>query len=366
MEERDDLQFSHLLLSGIGLLLMSVKSTTMNISLFLTLAFASRSVTHAYCPVVICPGFGNDMIDYDEPLQQPREVGLRSVLARRGFDPDLILTVPVKRSDWIRVAGGLFDIPDFYTGNAKATGLGYGWYIKRLKETVDQAYEQSGGDKVILLAHSAGGWLARAAMADGTWCDEQGITTSERIRCLATMGAIHEEPMDPSTCVTRGALKNTNAMYPGAFLKDSGISYVSIGGAAIVGDNAKDQDPKTDVDELYSNRGEGSSSRVSYTSYEAVCGKGDVIGDGVVPFDWSQLQGSRKIKLDGVLHSINEVGTTLPTDRWYGSEKIIDSWLPAVLEEAELANDEKSNEFSPLAGIQEWVTNILIPSDPSR
>ena len=29
----------------------------------------------ATTPVVICPGFGNDRIDYYEPLQQSREVG---------------------------------------------------------------------------------------------------------------------------------------------------------------------------------------------------------------------------------------------------------------------------------------------------
>ena len=144
------------------------------------------SGTSAYCPVVICPGFGNDQIDYDEPLKQPKEVGLKSVLAKRGFDPDQIYTVPVQRGDWLRVAGGLFDVPDFYTGNAKPTGKGYGWYIKRLKETVDQAYEESGGEKVMLLAHSAGGWLARAAMGDGTWCNEKNIETNERIRCLTT------------------------------------------------------------------------------------------------------------------------------------------------------------------------------------
>eukprot|EP00980_Cylindrotheca_fusiformis_P008243 scaffold1736_cov127-Cylindrotheca_fusiformis.AAC.57 len=322
----------------------------------------------AFCPVVICPGFGNDEIDYDEPLKQPKEVGLRSVLARRGFDPDQIYTVPVKRSDWIRVAGGLLDIPNFYTGNAKPTGLGYGWYIKRLKETVDRAYEASDGERVILLAHSAGGWLARAAMGDGTWCDETGIRTNERIRCLATMGAIHFEPVDFATCVTRGALKSTNEMYPGAFLKDSGIGYVSIGGAAIMGDNSKELEPSTEADALYANRGEGSASRVAFSSYEAVCGKGDVMGDGVVPFDWSQLDGARKIKLDGVLHSINEAGTTIPTDCWYGSERIVDSWLPVVLEEAGIQSSKKSNEggFGGLDSFQEWAKSIMAPPDRKR
>ena len=28
--------------------------------------------------------------------------------------------------------------------------------------------------------------------------------------------------------------------------------------------------------------------------------------------------------------NVNEAGTTLPTDRWYGSEKVADKWLDAV------------------------------------
>lgn len=75
--------------------------------------------TSAYCPVVICPGFGNDIIDYIAPLEQPEEVGFKSVLSRRGFDSDQIYIVPVKRSDWLKVGLGLFDIPGFYTGTAK-------------------------------------------------------------------------------------------------------------------------------------------------------------------------------------------------------------------------------------------------------
>ena len=115
------------------------------------------NISEAYAPVVICPGFLQGSIDYDTPLGQPSEVGLKSVLARRGFEPDNIYIVPLKHSDWVRVAGGLLDIPAFYTNNAKPTGRGYGWYIDRLKQSVDQAYEESGGGKVILMAHSAGG-----------------------------------------------------------------------------------------------------------------------------------------------------------------------------------------------------------------
>jgi pimeloyl-ACP methyl ester carboxylesterase len=347
--------------------------------LFIALLLAGVIPARAFCPVVICPGFGNDSIDYDTPLQQPAEVGLISVLARRGFDPSQIYTVPIKRSDWIRVAGGLLDFPDFYLGNAKPTGFGYGWYLKRLKETVDRAYEQQDGgnkEKVLVIGHSAGGWLARAAMSDGEWSstndDDEVVRTSDRVRCLVTMGAIHKVPENESTCVTRGALKYTDEKYPGAFLKNEGIGYVSIGGAAIVGDESKDtesdengervssQPPElkgSEADDYYKVRGEGNSNRVAFTSYKAVAGNGNLIGDGVVPLEWTQLDGSKQIVLPDVLHSINEAGTTFPTDRWYGAEKIIDQWLPTVIEEANL--NRSSPGKNAFDGLQQWASNFI-------
>ena len=350
-----------------------MQQLTSNLILLLSSVLLVAAPAGAFCPVVICPGFGNDSIDYDTPLEQPAEVGLKSVLARRGFDPSQIYTVPVKRSDWIRVAGGLLDFPDFYLGKAKPTGNGYGWYLKRLKETADLAYEQQEGDskqKVLVIGHSAGGWLARAAMGDGEWSkdeeDKVAVRTSDRVRCLVTMGGVHKVPEDESTCVTRGALKYTDENYPGAFLKDEGIGYVSVGGAAIVGDESKDAEKASqpsdlqgsEADDYYKVRGEGNSNRVAFTSYKAVAGDGNLIGDGVVPLEWTQLEGSRQLELPDVLHSINEAGTTFPTDRWYGSEKIIDQWLPTVMEEANLkkASPPGSN---PLDGLQQWASNFI-------
>jgi len=55
------------------------------------------------------------------------------------------------------------------------------------------------------------------------------------------------------------------------------------------------------------------------------------------------LEGSKTIVLDGVLHSINEAGTTLPTDRWYGSDAVLDRWLQEALEEAGIEVDGKKS-----------------------
>lgn len=258
-------------------------------------------------------------------------------------------------------------------------GLGYGWYLERLKETVDLAYEESGGQKVLLIGHSAGGWLGRAAMGDGSWSevnDEEGITqkirTSDRVRCLVTMGAIHRVPENESTCVTRGALKYTDVTYPDTLLKDEGVGYVSIGGTAVEGnkDIIDDETLATEADEFYAKRGEGNAAKVAFTSYEAVAGTGNLIGDGVVPFDWTQLQGAKQIELDGVFHSINEAGTTIPTDSWYGAEKIVDRWLPDVLEEAGLVQNDNvgdAMDFSKIGrSLQSWASNILSSSSPSN
>lgn len=339
------------------------------LSLKLFFIASSTISSNGYCPVVICPGFGNDIVDYDTPLGQRKDVGLRACLERRGFDAKKIYTVPIQRPDWIRVAGGLLDIPDFYTCNAKPTGLGYGWYIDRLKKTVDLAFEESGGEKVILIGHSAGGWLARAAMGNGDW-DHQStekkeddddvvgtvVKTSDRVRALATLGAIHKAPLDESTCVTRGALKYTDSTYPGAFL--DGVCYVTVGGTAITGDENIPEDVESDRDEFYSKRGEGSASRVAFTSYEAVAGRGDLVGDGVVPIEWTQLEGAKNINLPGVLHSINEAGTTIPTDRWYGSEMVIDRWLDQLLLETSLTTGN-GRALSTLDRLQDWATTLM-------
>jgi pimeloyl-ACP methyl ester carboxylesterase len=339
-----------------------------------TSAFQQQSLQRT--PVVICPGFGNDQIDYYEPLQQPRQVGLVAALERRGFDPDLIYTIPVQRSDWFRVAGGLLDL-NFYLNQALPTGNGYGWYLKRFQDTVDKAFyaandkeddiisnNKNSNNRVLVIGHSAGGWLARAGMGDGLWCSEAQTRTADKICGLVTVGAIHKPPVSVSSCVTRGALANTDAAFPGAFLREQGIGYVSVGGDAITGDNAKDTKnaQKTEADSLYATRGEGSASRVAYTSYEAVCGKGDVTGDGVVPLEWTQLEGAKQLRLKGVLHSINEAGTTLPSDRWYGSEDVIDRWLPSALQEAGISTTNTANGRTGAFGLQElkkWASFVF-------
>jgi pimeloyl-ACP methyl ester carboxylesterase len=334
----------------------------------------------ATTPVVICPGFGNDQIDYYEPLQQPRDVGMVAALERRGFDPALIYTLPIQRSDWFKVAGGLLDW-NFYTNAALPTGKGYGWYVQRFRDTIQEAHFQSGGQRVLVIGHSAGGWLARASMGDGTWSTSSTTTMTTKnpsatpplrvadlICGLVTVGAIHKPPVTVTSCVTRGALAYTDQTYPGAFLKHQGIAYVSVGGDAVVGNNAKpsrtttingDVETSTAANRVYAQRGEGSEARVAYTSYEAVCGRGNVTGDGVVPLEWTQLEGATQLQLAGVMHSINIAGTTLPSTTWYGAERVLDQWLPVALQEAGISTQPASSLSFDLKSLQQWAAGVF-------
>lgn len=47
----------------------------------------------------------------------------------------------------------------------------------KVKETVRASLEETGADKALLVAHSAGGWLARAALAEGKW--EEGVASQD-------------------------------------------------------------------------------------------------------------------------------------------------------------------------------------------
>ena len=108
-------------------------------------------------PVIICPGFLNDQLDYINPKNMGVDRGFVASLTRRGFSPHLIKVLPIQRFEWFRVAGGLFD-SNFWYCQADPNGLAYGWYVKRLRQAIGEMHQKSGGEKCILLCHSAGGW----------------------------------------------------------------------------------------------------------------------------------------------------------------------------------------------------------------
>lgn len=156
---------------------------------------------------------------------------------------------------------------------------------------------------------TTGGWLARAALRDGAWEGAAAAEARELVQGCVTLGTPHLPPAPPGVDMTRGALTHVHENYPGAFLKGQGIAYTTVAGVAVEGQADAEQ---------------RSLPRFAYGSYRQVCGRGDVVGDGVVPLESSHLEGATQVTLQGVFHSINA-----PT-AWYGSEAVVDKWLRKV------------------------------------
>ncbi|CAM9573394.1 unnamed protein product [Discosporangium mesarthrocarpum] len=272
-----------------------------------TLGFAvpartSIKIPKSCPPVVILPGFGNDAKDYINPLDAGEEKGFVSNLEKRGLQT---FVVPVERKDWFNVAKAIFT-PEFWSGTCTPNGPAYSWYLQKVRETVAEARETSGSDKIILMGHSAGGWLGRAAMGGGKW--EEGVASEDVVAGLVTLGTPQfPGPMD----MTRGALTYTDLQYPGAFLRDRGVFYVTVAGAAVEGDSEAER---------------GSRERFAFGSYKTVCGAGAVMGDACVPLMSAHLDGAEQVTLDGVFHSVDR------PDDWYGADPVVDCWLGTVLE----------------------------------
>jgi len=264
-----------------------------------------------------------------------------------------IRVVPLRRTDWLQVFWkGAFDW-QFWNSSAAPTRPAFRWYLERVSDAVDELVrdiERGGGEgsdggttKVVLLGHSAGGWLARAAMGFGTsggggdttsdmaatagtgndGDDDDGIPSfhfpnKDRVVGIVTLGTPHLPPPPTVMDMTRGALRITNERFPGAHFGDS-IFYLTVCGEAVRGSKRERRSNNpfepTTLDGF------------AYDSYEVVCGAGDEMGDGVVPTCAAHLDGATQLTLPGVLHSINA------PDNWYGSDAVVDSWHDAMLRE---------------------------------
>jgi len=264
---------------------------------------------------VILPGFGNDAEDYTTPLGQDYDVGLQACLARRGVST---IVTNVRRTNWLRVfTKGVLD-ENFRAGNGKAN-VAFGWYLDLAKYTVEKTFAET-GKPVVLLGHSAGGWLARALM------QREGQNWIHQHVCgLVTLGTPHIPPPPGTADQTQGCLANLHKDQPHAFYAED-LFYVTVAGDAIVGEQQPGNIPILELIESQS------TASTSFNSYRSVCGIGSVTGDGVVPLCSAHLAGATQVTIKGCFHSINKIGTFDPSDNSYLCEKFLDEWLKHVSE----------------------------------
>jgi pimeloyl-ACP methyl ester carboxylesterase len=248
--------------------------------------------------VVILPGLGNAAEDYDA-LARSIEQRLPGAVVR---------TAPVARQDWLRNAAGVVT-PEYWLGtlNPRPT---VDWYLERISTAVAEARLASQQERVTLLAHSAGGWLARV------WLAQHGASSAS---CLLTLGSPLRAPPVGVAGVfdqTRGILTHVAANSPSvADLAQEGCRTVCVAGRFVRG--AAALAPST------------AGEWVVGQGYRQVCGEAEVWGDGITPCDWALLPGAEHVVLDGVYHSPLGAGEGR---KWYGSEGVIEQWLDRLVE----------------------------------
>ena len=107
----------------------------------------------------------------------------------------------MSRRDWLRVARGTV-LPKFWRAEL-TTHPGYSWYLERTRAAVQAAADAAGSGGVVLVCHSAGGWLGRAFLGDPQWFSP-GVsravagtvspTPNPLVRGLVTLGTPHVPP----------------------------------------------------------------------------------------------------------------------------------------------------------------------------
>lgn len=217
-------------------------------------------------PSVILPGYLAGSQDYETMAKHLNSKGFVSVI------------VPLKWWEWLPTVGGRSVVP----------------IIDRLDATVKQVLQTYNTDKVNIIGHSAGGWLARIYLGERPYYNRVW-QAKDWVSHLVTLGTPHisKEPW------TKKNLGFVNENYPGAFYQN--IKYVCVAGKAV----------------------SGKDNWLAYQSYSLTCGDGDAWGDGITPIEAAHLPGANNITIPSATHSPKR-------PPWYGTETIIDRWVDSL------------------------------------
>ncbi|MFZ9972974.1 MAG: esterase/lipase family protein [Vulcanococcus sp.] len=186
--------------------------------------------------------------------------------------------VPANRLDWL------------------LTSWAWGWrrLLDRVAERAEALAAGSPTGRVTLIGHSSGGVMLRLFLAGDPFEGRtyNGTRWADR---LYTLGS-------PHTAIRATPLRAmVDRRYPGASFADQ-VRYVSVAGALAAGD------------------GSALSERMGPRSYQAIAGRNDLEGDGLVPVQSALLEGAEPITLPGVAHG-GAFGS-----RWYGSSDVVEQW----------------------------------------
>jgi pimeloyl-ACP methyl ester carboxylesterase len=177
-----------------------------------------------------------------------------------------------------------------------------GWVrvLEKLDETVRSEVKNASNGKVTLIAHSAGGLIARLYLSERPFRGRVYAGT-EWVEQVITLGSPH---INQGGLMRGGPLSRwVEEELPGAYYAPQ-VGYTSVAGKWLRG-----------------TRFGPPMARWVYDIYEQIGGDGTAWGDGIVPVESALLPGAQHVILEEVSHFPNF------TDRWYGSPEVIPSWL---------------------------------------
>ena len=278
--------------------------------------------------VVIIPGFLSGAEAYDG-MRDALERELRAN-ARDAGSVVKVFVAPTRALDWYPTLGG----KDF----------------SRIVDGIDACVERAStfapkDGKVVLVGHSAGGWLARLWMGGEAYCGKR-YNGAKYVKTLITLGTPHasaeaypfgrviekrvgEDDAALSENARGSSLCFTNELYPGAH--EVGVKYVNVAGDYIRGANSfpealcvelKDDKENLSFLEKIRRAWRAYSCGISYAANTGDSAAG-VVGDGVCPIETAHsLPGAEEVILRAY-HSPNTKG-----DPWYGSPDVVARWAP--------------------------------------
>tara|TARA_B100000965_G_scaffold384464_1_gene384722 strand:- start:1446 stop:2147 length:702 start_codon:yes stop_codon:yes gene_type:complete len=226
--------------------------------------------THLDQPIILLGGFLIDVSAYTEMTEY--------IKTRTN---NKVAIVPLNKIEWL------------------SSNWSFGWKIilDKVEILVKQLSNESSTNKVTLIGHSSGGMILRLYLSDLSF-RRKIYNGKDYANCLITLGS-------PNQAKRATYLRNfVSSKLPGSFYSND-VSYISVAGELdLNGPNA------TNI-----------SHRLSKSSYRALNGREDDIGDGLVPRDSALLVGSKQVVIKDTAH-----GKAFGKD-WYGSKNKVEEWL---------------------------------------
>ena len=232
--------------------------------------------------------------------------------------------------------------------------------LREILDCIESAANDGNDAKIVLIGHSAGGWVSRLWMGGrGVKYDGKLYEGWEKnVRCLVTLGTPHEsaeaypfgrvrERRRRENAKFEGefedesSLEETRRLYPGCFLKD--VRYVTVCGKGFLGrpfdvsdffwfssdDDKEEDNGPPDWSRLFDEVKHG-------ISYRTDCETASADGDGVTCLQSGLGLGDDavKIEIEGCKHEKANNTTGAFDDIWYGDVVCIQKWFPASLLDA--------------------------------